>query len=85
MSTKTKIQKPVSTTKTSKSKTPKSKMDHKTVLSFYNTRKRDGDLFTLSKLTGYSKSHICNVSAGRRNINAKIADAMYSISRRRRF
>ncbi len=84
MSTKTKKQ--VSVAKTSKStnvKASKGKMDVKEVLSFYNTRKREGDLFRLSEITGYSKSHICNVSAGRRNINDKIAKAMFSISRKR--
>jgi hypothetical protein len=34
-------------------------------------------------MTGLSESHISNVTSGRRSINNELADAMYSISRRR--
>ena len=61
----------------------KRKMNRTAVLSFYNARKRNGDATRLSEMTGLSTSHISNVTAGRRSINIELADAMYSISRRR--
>jgi DNA-binding transcriptional regulator YdaS (Cro superfamily) len=52
-------------------------------LAFYTARKRQGDNSRLSLMTGLSESHISNVTSGRRSINNDLADAMYSISRRR--
>jgi hypothetical protein len=66
-----------------KSKQLKRKMNRTAVLSFYNARKRNGDVTRLSEMTGLSTSHISNVTSGRRSVNIELADAMYSISRRR--
>lgn len=51
--------------------------------AFWNARKQDGDVQTISEVTGYSVSHVANVIAGRRRNNDIIADAMYHVSRRR--
>lgn len=66
-----------------KSKQLKRKMNRTAVLSFYNARKRNGDVTRLSEMTGLSTSHISNVTAGRRSVNIELSEAMYSISRKR--
>lgn len=66
-----------------KSKQLKRRMNSTAILSFYTSRELKGDNTRLSKATGYSESHISNVKSGRRSINDKVANAMYSISRRR--
>jgi len=66
-----------------KTKSLKKRMNRTAVLSFYNARKRNGDATRLSEMTGLSTSHISNVTSGRRSVNIELADAMYSISRRR--
>jgi len=58
-------------------------MNKTATLAFYTARKRQGDNSRLSLMTGLSESHISNVTSGRRSINNELADAMYSISRRR--
>ena len=52
-------------------------------LAFYNARKRSGDTQRIADMTGYSTSHITNITNGARSVNEDVADAMYSISRRR--
>ena len=52
-------------------------------LAFYNARKRSGDTHRIADMTGYSVSHVSNISNGTRSINEDVASAMYSISRRR--
>lgn len=52
-------------------------------LAFYNARKRSGDTQRIADMTGYSTSHITNISNGNRSINPDVASAMYNISRRR--
>lgn len=66
-----------------KTKQLKRKMNRTAILSFYNARKREGDLARLSDITGYSVSHISNVTVGRRSVSNDLAEAMYSVSRRR--
>ena len=66
-----------------KTKSLKKRMNRTAILSFYNARKREGDVTRLSKMTELSMSHISNVLAGRRSVNSELADAMYSVSRRR--
>jgi hypothetical protein len=69
---------------TAKTKTSlKRKMNRTAILSFYNARFFSGDIDRLSEKTGYSKSHISNVIAGRRSVSITLADAMYYISYRR--
>lgn len=55
-------------------------MNNPATLAFYNARKQRGDFKLISQFTGYSVSHISNISYGRRRINGTIADAMYVIS-----
>lgn len=52
-------------------------------LSFFKARRRNGDVSTLAERTGYSRSHVSNVIAGRRSTPQELADEMYSISRKR--
>jgi len=61
----------------------KSKLNRCAKLTFFNARKRQGDISKLNETTGYSISHITNVLAGRRSIPQELADEMYNISRRR--
>ena len=52
-------------------------------LSFFTHRQRTGDLTRLSEETGYSVSHLSNVTSLRRRVNNEIANAMYNLTRRR--
>jgi hypothetical protein len=52
-------------------------------LSFFTHRQRIGDLTRLSEETGYSVSHLSNVTSLRRRVNNDIANAMYNLTRRR--
>jgi hypothetical protein len=52
-------------------------------LSFFKHRQRTGDLTRLSDETGYSVSHLSNVTNGNRKVNDTIANAMYMVARRR--
>jgi hypothetical protein len=52
-------------------------------LSFFKHRQRTGDLTRLSDETGYSISHLSNVTNGNRRVNDTIANAMYMVARRR--
>ena len=51
--------------------------------AFFTARKRSGDAERISEMTGYSNSHITSIMNGNRNVNDKVANAMYSISARR--
>jgi len=61
----------------------KNKLNRSAKLTFYNARKRQGDVTRLNENTGYSPSHINNVLAGRRSVPQELANEMYNISRRR--
>jgi len=52
-------------------------------LAFYNARKRSGDTQRIADMTGYSTSHITNITNGNCSVNDDVASAMYSITRRR--
>ena len=52
-------------------------------LSFFTHRQKTGDLTKLSEETGYSVSHLSNVTSGTRKVNNTIANAMYMLTRRR--
>ena len=52
-------------------------------LSFYTSRKRRGDVWTLAEQTGYSERMIYYVLRGDFSPNQNIADAMYSLASRR--
>ena len=52
-------------------------------LSFFKHRQRTGDLTRLSDETGYSVSHLSNVTNGNRKVTDTIANAMYMVARRR--
>lgn len=60
----------------------RSTMTSKAKISFYNERRRSGDNARVAKMTSYSVPHVINVREGRRT-NDEIANAFYSISRRR--
>jgi hypothetical protein len=52
-------------------------------LSFFTHRQRTGDLTRLSEETGYSVSHLSNITSLRRKVTNEIANAMYMLTRRR--
>jgi hypothetical protein len=52
-------------------------------VSFFKARRREGDVTALAETTNYSQSHVSNVIAGRRSAPQRLADAMYSLTRRR--
>jgi len=52
-------------------------------LSFFTHRQKQGDLTRLSEETGYSVSHLSNVTNGARRVNDTIANAMYNLTSRR--
>ena len=52
-------------------------------LSFFTHRQKTGDLTRLSNETGYSVSHLSNVTSQRRRVTNTIANAMYNLTRRR--
>jgi ABC-type molybdenum transport system ATPase subunit/photorepair protein PhrA len=52
-------------------------------LSFFTHRQKTGDLTRLSEETGYSVSHLSNVTNGARRVNDAIANAMYNLTSRR--
>jgi hypothetical protein len=52
-------------------------------LSFFTHRQKQGDLTRLSEETGYSVSHLSNITALRRRVTDEIANAMYMLTRRR--
>jgi hypothetical protein len=58
-------------------------MNRTAKLAFFKARKRTGDTTRLAEETGYSVSHVSNVTSGTRKVNNTIADAMYMLTRRR--
>jgi ABC-type molybdenum transport system ATPase subunit/photorepair protein PhrA len=52
-------------------------------LSFFTHRQKQGDLTKLAETTGYSVSHLSNITNGARKVNNLIANAMYMLTRRR--
>ena len=54
----------------------KPKLNRSAKLTFFNARKRQGDVSKLSESTGYSISHITNVLAGRRSVSQALANEM---------
>ena len=59
------------------------KLNRTAKLAFYNARQRKGDTARLAETTGYSTSHVSNIINGNRSVNNEVANAMYSMSRRR--
>ena len=59
------------------------KMSKTKKLSFFLSRRKRGDMTSLAKRTGYSCSHLSNITSGVRSINDEIANAMYSMTRNR--
>ena len=59
------------------------KLNRTAKLAFYCARQSKGDTTRLAEMTGYSVSHVSNIINGRRSVNQDVANAMYSMSRRR--
>lgn len=59
------------------------KLNRTAKLAFYCARQRKGDTTRLAETTGYSVSHVSNIINGHRSVNQEVANAMYSMSRRR--
>ena len=60
-----------------------SRLNKTAKLAFYTARNRQGDTARLAEATGYTTRFVNYVLAGERSINDTLANAMYSISRRR--
>lgn len=60
-----------------------SKLNRTAKLAFYMARERKGDTAKLAETTGYTTRFINYVKAGERTVNDTVANAMYSLSRRR--
>ena len=58
-------------------------MNRTAKLAFFKARRRTGDTTRLAEETGYSVSHVSNVTSGTRRVNNTIANAMYMLTRRR--
>ena len=58
-------------------------MNRTAKLAFFKARRRTGDTTRLAEETGYSASHVSNVTSGTRKVNNTIANAMYMLTRRR--
>jgi hypothetical protein len=60
-----------------------SRLNKTAKLAFYTARNRQGDTARLAEATGFTTRFVNYVLAGERSINDTLANAMYSISRRR--
>ena len=58
-------------------------MNRTAKLAFFKARKRTGDTTRLAEETGYSVSHVSNMTSGTRKVNNTVANAMYMLTRRR--
>jgi DNA-binding transcriptional regulator YdaS (Cro superfamily) len=58
-------------------------MNRTAKLAFFKARKRTGDTTRLAEETGYSVSHVSNMTSGTRRVNNTVANAMYMLTRRR--
>jgi hypothetical protein len=52
-------------------------------LTFYTARSRKGDTARLAETTGFTTRFVNYVKSGERSVNDTLANAMYSLSRRR--
>ena len=52
-------------------------------LAFFKARKRTGDTTRIAEETGYSVSHVSNMTSGTRRVTNPVANAMYMLTRRR--
>jgi hypothetical protein len=59
------------------------KLNRTAKLAFYKARNRQGDTARLAEATGFTTRFVNYVLAGERNVNDTLANAMYSLSRRR--
>jgi hypothetical protein len=60
-----------------------SRLNKTAKLAFYTARNRQGDTSRLAETTGFTTRFVNYVLAGERSVNDTLANAMYSISRRR--
>ena len=60
-----------------------SRLNKTAKLAFYTARNRQGDTARLAEATGFTTRFVNYVLAGERSVNDTLANAMYSISRRR--
>jgi hypothetical protein len=60
-----------------------SRLNKTAKLAFYTARNRQGDTARLAETTGFTTRFVNYVLAGERSVNDTLANAMYSISRRR--
>ena len=61
----------------------KTKLNRTAKLAFYKARERKGDTSLLSEQTGFTTRFIDYVKTGSRKVNNELADAMYTLSRKR--
>jgi methyl coenzyme M reductase subunit C len=58
-------------------------MNRTAKLAFFKARKRTGDTTRIAEETGYSVSHVSNMTSGTRRVTNPVANAMYMLTRRR--
>jgi len=58
-------------------------MNRTAKLAFFKARRRTGDTTRLAEETGYSTSHVSNMTSGTRKVTTTAANAMYMLTRRR--
>jgi hypothetical protein len=58
-------------------------MNRTAKLAFFKARKRTGDTIRIAEETGYSVSHVSNMTSGTRRVTNPVANAMYMLTRRR--
>jgi hypothetical protein len=61
----------------------KTKLNRTAKLAFYNARERKDDTKRLAETTGLTVRFINYVKNGERKVNDTLADAMYTLARRR--
>jgi hypothetical protein len=59
------------------------KLNRTAKLAFYKARRRNGDTTRIAEQTGYSVSHVSNMTSGARKVTDTAANAMYMLTRRR--
>ena len=59
------------------------KLNRTAKMAFYKARRRSGDNARLAETTGFTTRFINYVKKGERKVNDSLADAMYTLARRR--
>jgi hypothetical protein len=61
-----------------------SKLNNNAKLAYFTARRRSGDVTLISTHSGYSRSHVSNILAGRRSVNEDVANVAYYLTKPRK-